>query len=126
MAGALAVVVVWQVRPWMRVRWIRAADVDSWLNEPEIPVVADIRSREEYQTGHIRTAVSVPLVRIPQMSRVWNPDQRIVLVCRSSYREIQALAQLRRRGFRHVYCLSGGMVAWVQYRWRSVPPRCAP
>jgi rhodanese-related sulfurtransferase len=112
----LALIVVWQVRPWMRVQWIRPRDLDRWLAGPDPPVVADIRNREEYQAAHIRGAVSVPRIRIPQMSRVWSPDQAIVLVCRSSYREIQAYGQLRRRGFRRVYCLAGGMVAWAQYR----------
>jgi len=119
----LALVVAWQVRPWIRVAWVSAERLEAWMREEVPMVVADIRSAEEYRAAHIGPAVSVPQVRIPQMSRVWRPEQRIVLVCRSSYREIQTYHQLRRRGFNNVYCLSGGMVGWARYRMRAAERR---
>lgn len=123
MALLLAGVVVWQVRPWIRVAWVTPERLEAWLQAQEPMVLADIRPTEEFRAAHIGTAVSVPRARIPQMSRVWTPDQRIVLVCRSAYREIHIYHQLRRRGFRHVYCLSGGMVAWARFRLRAAISR---
>jgi rhodanese-related sulfurtransferase len=119
LAVLLAGVVAWQVRPWIRVAWVRPDRLEAWIRDGLPMVVADIRLADEFRVAHIAPAVSVPQVRIPQMSRVWKPDQRIVLVCRSSYREIQIYHQLRRRGFKDVYCLSGGMVGWARYRMRA-------
>ncbi len=119
LALLLAGVVIWQVRPWIRVAWVSPERLESWLTAQEVMVLADIRPSEEFRAAHIGTAISVPRARIPQMSRVWTPDQRIVLVCRSAYREIHIYHQLRRRGFEHVYCLSGGMVAWARFRLRT-------
>jgi rhodanese-related sulfurtransferase len=104
-----------QIYPWLSVRWVSARDLATWLEQPGT-VIADLRQASEYQAGHLPGAVSVPIIRVRQMSQVWSRDTRIVLVDRSGYRSLQAFQSLTRRGFQNLYCLRGGMLGWLRYR----------
>ncbi|MCL8208675.1 MAG: rhodanese-like domain-containing protein [Actinomycetia bacterium] len=115
--GILALAFVgWQVGPALRARWVSAAWLAERLDRGDPVIVADIRSREDYDRGHIRQAVSAPHTRVRQYAGIWPKDAVIVLVARSGYREVQAWQWLRRRGFARVYCLKGGMIGWVLAR----------
>jgi rhodanese-related sulfurtransferase len=104
-----------EVYPWLTVRFVRAEELDRWHGAPDL-VVVDLRRAAEYEAGHIPGAISVPIVRLRQVSRVLSPEARVVLVDRTGYRALQAFQSLKRRGFRRVWCLRGGMLAWVSYR----------
>jgi rhodanese-related sulfurtransferase len=126
-AVLLLVAVASQVYPWITVRWVTPEELRRWLEDADglALVVADVRRPTEYATGHIPGAVSVPIIRIRQMSRVWTPTTRIVLVDRAGYRALQAYQSLRRRGFRDVWCLKGGMLGWARFTLREQDRRPA-
>lgn len=115
--GLAALVVVSQLYPWVTARWVSPEQLQVWLRETAA-VVADLRSPAAYAAGHIPGAQSVPWIRVRQMSRVWSPGDRLVLVDWTGYRSLHAALFLRRRGFRDVWCLSGGMIGWAYYRRR--------
>jgi|BEDMetMinimDraft_2_1075160.scaffolds.fasta_scaffold04371_3 rhodanese-related sulfurtransferase len=106
----------WQIGPALRARWVSATWLAERLAAGDPVIVADIRSREDYERGHIRQAVSAPHTRVRQYASIWPKDAVIVLVARSGYREVQAWRWLARRGFTQVYCLKGGMIGWVLAR----------
>jgi 3-mercaptopyruvate sulfurtransferase SseA len=55
------------------------------LNEPDAPLVVDVRSPEEYQQdGHIAGARLLPLPVLLQRSNELPKDRPIVFVCRSA------------------------------------------
>jgi rhodanese-related sulfurtransferase len=117
--GLAALVAASQLYPWVSARWVSPERLQAWLEEGHV-VVADLRSPAAYAAGHIPGAQSVPWVRVRQMSRVWSPGSRLVLVDWSGYRSLHAALFLRRRGFRDVWCLSGGILGWARYRRRVV------
>jgi glyoxylase-like metal-dependent hydrolase (beta-lactamase superfamily II)/rhodanese-related sulfurtransferase len=96
------------------------ADVDPTFVEANRDHVAlvDVREPAELsgELGHIPGARSVPLGRLLDASADWDRDDEIVLVCRSGGRSARAATELARRGFRHLYNLRGGMLAWNEAR----------
>lgn len=76
--------------------------------------LVDVREPTEFsgELGHVPGARLVPLAELSTAARTWDPDGEIVLVCRSGQRSERAGAELARRGFRHLYNLRGGMLAW--------------
>jgi glyoxylase-like metal-dependent hydrolase (beta-lactamase superfamily II)/rhodanese-related sulfurtransferase len=74
----------------------------------------DVREPAEFsgELGHVAGAQLVPLATLPAEAAAWDPDREIVLVCRSGQRSARAAAELARRGFRNLYNLRGGMLAW--------------
>lgn len=77
-------------------------------------LVLDVREESEFNSGHIRDAKLIPLLklkeRIGELERY--RERPIVVVCRSGSRSGTASALLGNREFGQVYNLTGGMMAW--------------
>jgi len=98
----------------------RFADVDPAFvhaHRAEVDLV-DVRAPQEFrgELGHVPGSRSVPLDVLLDTATTWDPDREIVLVCRSGARSAQAATVLAKRGFRNLYNLKGGMVAWNRAR----------
>ncbi len=76
-------------------------------------VVVDVRPTEEYESGHIRGAVSIPLDELARRVRELPKTKLIVAYCRGPYCVLapQALTLLRARGFR-ARRLEDGLPEW--------------
>ncbi len=76
--------------------------------------ILDVREPEEFKSGHLLNAKSIPLgklkERVGELERY--RDKPIVVVCRSGNRSATACALLGRGGFVQAYNLTGGVVAW--------------
>jgi rhodanese-related sulfurtransferase len=89
------------------------------------PHLLDVRQPEEYvgTLGRIPGSMLIPIAELPkrldEMTGLEN--QRICCVCRSGCRSATASAILSVSGFKNVFSLHGGMVAWREYeRQRAV------
>lgn len=81
------------------------------LGQPDPPVVVDVRSPQEYASGHIPQARLIPLPDLGGRLGELPKDRPVVCVCRSGARSAQATALLARSGYR-VQNMSGGMLGW--------------
>lgn len=74
----------------------------------------DVREPQEFtgELGHVPGSTLVPLATLPEAAAAWDPQRDIVLICRAGGRSARAAMELARRGFRHLYNLRGGMLAW--------------
>jgi len=82
-------------------------------NRGQVALV-DVRETPELtgELGHVPGAQHVPLGTLLDVTANWDRDSQIVLVCRSGGRSARAATELAKRGFRHLYNLRGGMIAW--------------
>ena len=76
-------------------------------------VVVDVRTREEYDGGHIENAVLVPNESIGSEMPEALPDKEATLLvyCRSGRRSEEAAQKLLALGYRNVYDF-GGVIDW--------------
>lgn len=74
-------------------------------------LLIDVRTPEEFASGHIAGAVNIPLADIQAGTAQIPTDQEVVLYCRSGNRSNQARSILNQRGYTSVYDL-GGVIAW--------------
>ncbi|WP_242346447.1 ArsR/SmtB family transcription factor [Anaeromyxobacter terrae] len=74
----------------------------------------DVRPPEEFESGHIAGAVSVPLPDLAKRLSELPRDKDVVAYCRGPYcvLAVEAVALLRRRGLRAVR-LSDGVLDWA-------------
>lgn len=74
----------------------------------------DVREPDEFvgPLGHIPGAELVPVSTIPAAAAAWNRDEPVLLICRSGARSGRAATTLAGMGFRHLFNLVGGMIAW--------------
>jgi rhodanese-related sulfurtransferase len=66
-----------------------AAELKARLARGERLAIIDVRTPEEYAFGHIPGARLLPLDQLPRLARTLNPDEEIILVCRSGNRSMQ-------------------------------------
>ena len=77
-------------------------------------VLLDVRPALEYQHGHLRGALSIPIDELPRRLEELPRDRPIVAYCRGEYCLFaeEAVALLRQRGFRATR-LEGGWPEWL-------------
>ncbi|PWG63334.1 ArsR family transcriptional regulator [Spiribacter halobius] len=82
------------------------------LERGEVTVL-DVRPEQEYQAGHLPSAINIPIDRLEQMLDHLPKDQEIVAYCRGPYCVLShaAIQVLRRRGYR-VRRLEEGYPEW--------------
>ncbi len=103
--------------PFGSVPEIGAADLDRVMRGPGAPVLLDVRTPGEWETGHIARSVNIPITRLKtELGHVGlDPQRPVVAVCLSGHRSAPAVRLLTRLGFRAQH-LRGGMVAWRRAR----------
>ena len=92
---------------------ISAEEAYEMMVSQEVVVVVDVRTREEYDGGHIENAVLVPNESIGSEMPEALPDKEVTLLiyCRSGRRSKDAAQKLLALGYQSVYDF-GGVIDW--------------
>ena len=80
---------------------VEAADTP---HDPDVFVLLDVRSPEEYASGHLQGARNIPHDRIESEIAAAVPDKsaQVILYCRSGRRADTALKAMRTMGYENV------------------------
>ena len=92
-----------------RIDRITAATLAEQLDEPEPPLVLDVRNEGERDAFAVDGSVHIPLSRLLEHLDELPRDRAIVVHCSSGYRSSTAASLLQRNGFTHVADLVGGL-----------------
>ncbi|MDW8107761.1 MAG: rhodanese-like domain-containing protein, partial [Armatimonadota bacterium] len=78
-------------------------------------VILDVRSSAEYYNeGHIPNAIHIHAGRVLQRKHEIPTDKPVIVHCYAGDRSSIAISALRAQGFRNLYNLTGGIVAWQE------------
>lgn len=91
---------------------IDAKGLKQRLDAGENLLMIDVRSAEEYASGHISGSRLIPLFTIPLRHQEIPQDAPIIMVCRSGARSSAAITQLQKLGFTDLTNLTGGVMGW--------------
>lgn len=65
--------------------------------------IVDVRTRGEYQSGHIKGSINIPLQELPSnLSRI-NKSKPVITCCASGMRSSSAKSILRQNGYSEVH-----------------------
>jgi rhodanese-related sulfurtransferase len=96
-----------------RGRRASALQATQLINRGKTTIV-DVRTPEEFATGHLRDAKNIPLAdlskRIGELDK--SKTKTVVVVCQTGARSDKAVRQLTAAGFEDAYSLEGGLAAW--------------
>lgn len=83
------------------------------MSEEKDYIIIDVRTKDEYDGGHIPGAISLPIDRIGDNDIPELPDknQLIMVYCRSGNRSRQAAERLAKKGYTNVVDF-GGITTW--------------
>lgn len=84
------------------------------LASGQAPALIDVRTPEEFQSGHIPGAVNIPLQSFPRRlsELAAYQDREVVLYCEVGGRAARGGSWLASRGFQQIRLLDGHMSAW--------------
>jgi rhodanese-related sulfurtransferase len=75
-------------------------------------VIIDVRTKGEFQSGHIKNSMNIPIDKLQQNIGKLNKNKAIVTCCASGARSSAARRILKSNGFEQVY--NGG--SWYSLR----------
>lgn len=89
-------------------------EVDArWLHDNHCHVrVVDLRQDRELEARRLAFAEHVPLSRLGGAAEAWDPNEPVVLVCRSGRRSARGTRLLEDMGFSRVASMTGGLMVW--------------
>ncbi len=91
-----------------------AVDFKTSLDTAKQKTIIDVRTEEEFATGHIEGAVNVNLYDKNFANRLGYLDKSkpVYVYCKGGLRSAEAALQLQKLGFTNIYDLKGGIMAW--------------
>ena len=89
----------------------------DFVTEHEDAVILDVRRPSEFEESHITGSVNVPVhdESFEGMVNKLDPNKKYVVHCTKNHyfgRTNRALKSMQNLGFKHLYSLKGGYVAW--------------
>jgi rhodanese-related sulfurtransferase len=75
-------------------------------------VILDVRTKNEYQSGHLRNSINIPVDNLSQNLKKLNRNKPVITCCASGSRSSYARRILKSNGFEEVY--NGG--SWYSLR----------
>ena len=90
-----------------------SAEEAKAIIDSENVIILDVRTQEEFDSGHIENAVLLPITEITDNAEGILPDKdaKILVYCRSGNRSATAARELIRMGYTNVYDF-GGINTW--------------
>jgi rhodanese-related sulfurtransferase len=93
---------------------ITASDLNARRESGSAPVVIDVRTSEEYATGHIPGAVNIPFDQVAARISEVEAPHGVALYCMVGPRARKGEASLLEAGYTSVLHLDGGFAAWQE------------
>ncbi len=77
------------------------------------PILLDVREIFEWNVGHLKGAVHIPLNQLEERIDELSRKRSVVVYCASGMRSIDGSYVLKRAGYGRVYSLAGGISGWT-------------
>jgi phage shock protein E len=74
--------------------------------------IIDVRTKDEFQRGHVRNSVNIPLDKLQNNLKKIDRNKPVITCCASGMRSASAVSILKSNGFTSVY--NGG--SWTKVR----------
>jgi phage shock protein E len=93
---------------------VGVADFAAVVNAPGVTII-DVRTPEEYASGHIAGAINIPVEYPDYMQQIstLDPNGTYAVYCRSGNRSQPAVAGLVDAGITGIYELESGTIGWT-------------
>ncbi|MEX0935914.1 MAG: rhodanese-like domain-containing protein [Gemmatimonadota bacterium] len=95
---------------------ISPSELDAQIQRGDAPTLVDVREPHEREIADLPDLgqLRIPLPEFLQRMSELDPDEPVVLYCRSGSRSGWATRQLLAKGYRKVWNLRGGLLGWKQ------------
>lgn len=85
----------------------------SASGEVAAPALIDVREPWEYEGGHAKGAVNIPLSQFQQRQGEVPRDREVLFICHTGSRSLMAARYMRQHGMERVVNVDGGTEDWA-------------
>lgn len=115
--GLLLILPVLLVSFFAHAQTVKKLDVQNFekkLKETKALTLVDVRTQDEYTQGHLANALLIDIYSRDFKSQVSKLDKAkpVFVYCKAGSRSSSAVDILSDLGFREIYDLNGGIIAW--------------
>ncbi|SIS21378.1 rhodanese-like domain-containing protein [Williamsia sterculiae] len=96
------------------IRMVPVADLPEDFTGDESRILLDVREPDEWESGHVRGALHIPLGDVPARIEEIDMDADLLVICHSGGRSMRVLEYLNQRGYEGAN-VRGGMIAWAEH-----------
>ena len=89
-------------------------DLKNKIAAGEQMTILDVRSKREYESGHIENAINIPLDTLRENILLLDKGSTIFVHCRTSYRSYLAYRILKNAGFSNVKNINGSYLSFLK------------
>ena len=83
------------------------------LSNQDQALIVDLRSSEDFNSGHITASINIPLNDVSRRSNeIINSTKSLVLVCETGSSSTNAGETLKKEGLKDIFILRGGINEW--------------
>ena len=101
---------------------ITAEEFRALRQQPNPPILLDVREKWEFDTAHLPGSLLMPMGDIPSRAHAeLDPDAPIVVLCHHGARSLNVTLWLRQQGFDHAQSLAGGIDLWSRSIDATIP-----
>ena len=75
--------------------------------------LVDVRRVAEYENGHAKKAINLPLDKLPNEIDRLDPSKPTYVICQTGYRSSLGTSVLENAGFENIFNVAGGTSAWI-------------
>ena len=98
----------------LKVKNVSAEEAYKLINDNKEIVILDVRTKEEYDNGHIQGAKLIPAqvlqIKLSELDEY--KDKPVLVYCASGGRSPRAVNALAKGGFTNIYHMSKGISSW--------------
>ena len=79
-------------------------------------LLVDVRTKAEYSKGYIKDAINIDYLSDDFEKKIKKLDKEmlVLIYCRSGNRSRKAMSLMSKYGFKQVFNLAGGVIAWKE------------
>jgi rhodanese-related sulfurtransferase len=83
-------------------------------------IIVDVRTREEYDSGHIEGAILIPVSELEGRMNELSKEEELLIYCRTGNRSSNSVNILKANGYTKIFHMNDGIIAWIQAGYPTV------
>ncbi|MEE9509084.1 MAG: rhodanese-like domain-containing protein [Candidatus Bathyarchaeia archaeon] len=83
-------------------------------------IIVDVRTREEYDSGHIEGAILLPVSELEGRINELSKEEELLIYCRTGNRSSNSVNILKANGYTKIFHMNDGIIAWIQAGYPTV------
>ena len=93
---------------------VTVEEAKSLIESDSSLIILDVRTREEYDSGHIEGTILIPVSELEDRLDEISKEEELLIYCRTGNRSSNSVNILKANGYTKIFHMNDGIIAWIQ------------